>query len=256
MKRTGFSLLELMVVIATIAILASLLLPALSPAKNRPSQIVDLSNLRQIILGLNAYTGDNDGTLTWPNWDYGRAMPDGTARPGWLYTLDLSATGTNAFNGQAGLLWNYLRGGNVFLCPLDQPDHRYPKKDGSVVQRAQQLSTYIMNGAVIGFRSGYYSNRPPVKISQMLPGDCLVFEADERDDFCYNDGSSWPSEGISTRHFQGATQGAGDGSSSYVRDADWLNEVNCTNRNRLWCYPNSRNGGDPVNGHVLFNWHF
>ena len=43
----------------------------------------------------------------------------------------------------------------------------------SIVQRNQQLSSYIMNGAVIGFRSGYYSNREPVKIVQMSPTSCL-----------------------------------------------------------------------------------
>jgi hypothetical protein len=111
-----------------------------------------------------------------------------------------------------------------------------------------------MNGAVIGFRSGYHSNAPPVKISQMQPGDCVFFEADDRDLSDFNDGSSWPSEGISTRHLLGATQAAIDGSSSYVRDKDWLDDVDCTNKNRLWCCPKTNDGGDPVYGHV--NWSF
>ncbi|HUC86063.1 MAG TPA: hypothetical protein VL970_12775, partial [Candidatus Acidoferrales bacterium] len=86
--------------------------------------------------------------------------------------------------------------------------------------------------------------------------DCVLFEADDRDPSNFNDGSSWPSEGISTRHFKGATQSAIDGSSGYVRDADWLAEVNYPNKNRLWCYPKTRDGGDPVYGHVLWNWTF
>ena len=257
-KKTGraFTLIELLVVIAIIAILAALLLPALSRAKNQAAKAADLNNLRQIMIALHLYTDDNHGVLSWPNWDYGGAMPDGTARAGWLYTPNLSVTGTNVFNGPAGLLWEVLRGGKILLCPLDRPAEFYTAKSGTTGQRAQQLSSYIMNGAVIGFRSGYYSNAVPVKISQMQPGDCGFFEADDRDALNFNDGSSWPSEGFSTRHSQGATLAALDGSASYVRDQDWLNDVNSTNKNRLWCYPQTKDGGDPVYGHVLWNWSF
>jgi prepilin-type N-terminal cleavage/methylation domain-containing protein len=112
----AFTLIELLVVIAIIAILAALLLPTLSSAKNQAAKAADLNNLRQIMIALHVYTSDNDDVLTWPNWDYGRAMPDGTARAGWLYAPDLSATGTNTFNEKAALLWNSLHGGKVLLC--------------------------------------------------------------------------------------------------------------------------------------------
>jgi len=146
MKKHGFSLVELLVVIAIIAILAALLLPALSGAKNRAAKAVDLSNFRQVMVAVNAYTGDSREVLPWPNWDYGQVMPDGTPRPGWLYAMNPSATGPNAFIGKAGQLWNYQQGGKVLLCPLDRPDGIYASGKGKVEQRAQQLSTYIMNG--------------------------------------------------------------------------------------------------------------
>ncbi|HEY5043776.1 MAG TPA: prepilin-type N-terminal cleavage/methylation domain-containing protein [Verrucomicrobiae bacterium] len=245
----AFTLIELLVVIAIIAILAALLLPVLSRAKNSGAKATDLNNLHQIMIALNLYAEDNNGVLTWPNWDYGGAMPDGSARAGWLYTPDISATGTNIFNGKASLLWDSLHDGKVLLCPMDQPDELYTAKSGKVEQRAQQLSSYIMNGAVIGFRSGYHSNSVPVKISQMRPSDCFFWEGDEREPFSFNDGSSWPSEGVTTRHLQGGTQADMDGSSSYVRWTDWQNDVADTNKNRLWCYPNTADGGDPVYGH-------
>jgi prepilin-type N-terminal cleavage/methylation domain-containing protein len=91
----GFTLLELLVVVAIIAILAALLLPGLSRARNQTARTVDLSNLHQVTIALHLYTADNADVLAWPNWDYGGAMPDGTARAGWLYTPDLSATGTD-----------------------------------------------------------------------------------------------------------------------------------------------------------------
>lgn len=244
----AFSLVELLIVIAVIAILAALLLPTLKSAQNQSAKAADLSNLRQVITAVHVYTGDNNDVLTWPNWDYGHAMPNGTERAGWLYKPGPAATGS-VFDAHSSLLWDSLPGGKALLCPLDNPARLYQKSGGGTEQRAQQISTYIMNGAVSGFRTGYHSNAIPVKTSQMLPTDCLLFEADERQAFSYNDGASWPDEGISARHSGGATLATLDGSSSYVRDDAWGREVDATNKNSLWCYPLTADGGDPVYGH-------
>ena len=56
--RSGFTLVELLVVIAVIAILASLLLPALSRAKQSADNAVCQSNLRQQGIGLAMYVSD------------------------------------------------------------------------------------------------------------------------------------------------------------------------------------------------------
>jgi prepilin-type N-terminal cleavage/methylation domain-containing protein len=256
--RSAFSLIELLVVIAIIAILAALLLPVINRAQNQGAKATDLSNLRQIMMAVRVYADDNKDIMPWPNWDYGTTV-QGVAVPGWLYTINTATSGPARFNPQTSLLWDSLHSGGgtkVFLCPMDNPAQVYPPPQGKTQTqtRAQQISTYIMNGAVIGFRTGYQSNSAPVKISQMLPTDCILFEADERTAFAYNDGSSWPSEGVTTRHFYGATQGLLDGSASYIRDDDWLDLINDPNKNSVWCYPLSDDGGDPENGHENWNW--
>ena len=58
---TAFTLIELLVVMAIIAILASIALPVFVNILQRGQQTKDLSNAKQIGLGLKLYAGDFDG---------------------------------------------------------------------------------------------------------------------------------------------------------------------------------------------------
>ena len=118
-RRSGFTLVELLVVIAVIAILAALLLPALAKAKASAKSAACKSNLRQLGLALTMYVNDYE------KYPGNGAMYSGNTFQG------IWATGLNWLNPYVGGHYDpndvnsrfYAMGGpsRVFNCPAVPP---------------------------------------------------------------------------------------------------------------------------------------
>ncbi len=93
--RAGFTLVELLVVIAVVALLAALLFPAFARARESSRRAACQNNLRQLALAIHQYAQDSDGRY-----------PVG---------LGVTTTGTPVFWHQQ--LKPYLQDADVLRCP-------------------------------------------------------------------------------------------------------------------------------------------
>jgi prepilin-type N-terminal cleavage/methylation domain-containing protein/prepilin-type processing-associated H-X9-DG protein len=97
-KPQAFTLIELLVTIGIIAILASLLLPALSRAKAKSNQIQCLNDIRQLNVAAAMYVGDHDN-----EYPARRRLTNS-----WIFTLQ-----------------SYYKNPAILKCPRDRNTRTY-----------------------------------------------------------------------------------------------------------------------------------
>ena len=63
MRKTAFTLIELLIVLAIVAILAAILMPTFLSAREQARKATCVSNMRQLGMALIIYAQDNDDRL-------------------------------------------------------------------------------------------------------------------------------------------------------------------------------------------------
>lgn len=136
MKRQGFTLIELIIVISIITIFAAVLFPTYSKARETARRTSCASNLQQIGVALNMYAQAYDGHYP-------------------------------AKDNELGPLYRYTLNQDLFYCPSDPAEHYWEMKnvkrddstalDGADVLPVRTYSSYVYKG---GFRADDRGDTP------------------------------------------------------------------------------------------------
>ncbi len=223
--RTGgpaFTLIELLVVIAILGILASLLLPALSRAKDRARTIVCLNNLKQLELCCHLYAADyNDffppnqvgGFVGAPSSTNGLSTV--TNNNSWcpgIAPLDGSAANTAA----AGNIFIYNKNPAIYHCPAD----RSTVEDHPELLRTRSFCMDIS----LNCDDAQSTYRKFTQIVSPPPNGLFVFIDTQEDDIwdatfgIFSPGSYWQGFWLdlpADRHHRGANLSFADGHVEY-----------------------------------------
>jgi len=161
--RKAFTLIELLVVIAVIAILMSILMPALQRAREGGKRAACMGNLKQLTLAWNMYADENDDKLvngatgfsntnqTWGDHRNEKAWVDG-------YSQDVWDVQVKAIRD--GALYPFVKNQKVYECPTGR---RGQALTYSIMFSMNAVNHPSSNGGAQGVKGAHVKKRTEIK---------------------------------------------------------------------------------------------
>lgn len=182
-SRHAFTLIELLVVVAIIALLISILLPALGQSRKQAKAVVCRANQRSLAQGMSTYIGDY-GAIAPSLTNYVYSPNSAVAALRWQGGKDWLGVGDQASGGfvlgdpndpnsgnpkgfaacpKFGKLFPYVRQEKVYLCPEDKAgSHLTGNTGGSVAELGGNGKFSFSMFSILGLRA-------PEKVLGRLP---------------------------------------------------------------------------------------
>jgi len=124
-KRTGFTVIEILIVLVILAVLAGILIPIIGMGMAKANQMACASNMKQIGTAMLLYANDNNGDLP-PTTHTTGALGASGRYESWIYQLEPYLSNLN----------------KVRVCPADKKE----RKDR--IMKEPGLTSYVLNDLI------------------------------------------------------------------------------------------------------------
>ncbi len=146
-RRNGFTLVEVLVVIAIISLLMAILLPALDKARDLARGALCKSNLRNYTIAMMLYLDDNDDKFCDPDTCYFSQAAPFPIEAGLTNYRHLRWCNRNVYlrehSEYGGTLFPYLKDARAFICPTFKGMATGSSQDQFYRNFGSQITSYL-----------------------------------------------------------------------------------------------------------------
>lgn len=164
--NSAFTIIELLVTVAILALLIAILLPSLARARQTARSTTCLSNLRQFVVAAHTYAHTNSDRYPVAHGTSFNTSTNVFTQYGWDFTTLRDWGNGGAITVKPGLLWQGRTTEEIHQCPAF---------DGGSNTTADPFTGYNYNTSYIGHGQGEHIEAP-VRLSDVRrPSDCALF---------------------------------------------------------------------------------